>query len=119
MCGNLVPNKATEAHAIDIRSRDSKQRNSTAMKRGQTEREAAEEKLCFGATPEAKRRRGSACERTAELETTTAVSPGSDDPPFSRPVAERMVGKYENSYAPLFPTLSHNLFIKKHLSLIN
>jgi hypothetical protein len=53
----------------------------------------------------------SACVRTAELETTTAVSPGSDDPPFTRPVAERRVGKYENSYAPLFPTLSHNLYI--------
>jgi hypothetical protein len=25
-----------------------------------------------------------------------------DDPPFTRPVAERRVGKYENSYAPLF-----------------
>jgi hypothetical protein len=54
MCGNLVPNKATEAHAIDIRSRGSKQRNSTAMKGGQTEREAAKEKLCFSATPEKK-----------------------------------------------------------------
>jgi hypothetical protein len=58
MCGNLVPNKATKAQAIDIRSRDSKRRNSTAMKRGQTEREAAEEKLRFGATPVEKRRTG-------------------------------------------------------------
>jgi hypothetical protein len=58
MCGKLVPNKATEGHAIDIRSTDSKRRNSTAMKRGQTEREAAEEKWCFGATPEEKRQTG-------------------------------------------------------------
>jgi hypothetical protein len=58
MCGNLVPNKATEAHAIDIRSRDFKQRNNTATKRGQTEREAAEVELCFGATPEVERKTG-------------------------------------------------------------
>lgn len=76
MCGNLVQKKATKAHAIDIRSRDSKRRSSTAMKRGQTEREAAEEKLRFGATPEEKRRTG---ERLCE---NSGV--GNDDRCFSR-----------------------------------
>ncbi len=115
MCGNLVQNEATEAHAIDIRSRDSKQRNSAAMKREDRQKVKLLERDCAQAQLH-KRKEDceSACERTKDLETTTAVSPGSDDPAFTRPVAERRVGKYENSYAPLFPTLSHkslhNLF---------